>query len=422
MRGLASEVAASRALAATVACVITVGLAGVARADCHRIVGAKVHLPGGASAVTDVVLDGERVAAVGAGAGARPGCAEIAGQGMELTAGLIDPWSHLGLVGVELEGSTVDLEQTTPFQDGDHLVRAAVRGSLGYDARSIPIAVARLGGVTSTFVAPSGGLVAGQGFWVDLGEPTRAAAIRKDPAGMVASWHVGASRGAAASVLDLALREAALWETARPQIEKLARRDLEVSALDLEALGPVVRGEVPLVVQIDRAADIEALLELTAKTRVRLVLVGGAEAWMVAPALSARGVPVVVDPLGNLPSGFDALGARADNAALLANAGVPVLMSAFNPHHMRKLRQVAGNAVRAGLPWDKALSAITEEPAKAFGMTGYGRIEAGAVGDVVLWSGDPLEVSSRVVRVFVHGVDVPLRSRQTELLERYRHL
>ncbi|MFO0745597.1 MAG: amidohydrolase family protein [Myxococcota bacterium] len=395
---------------------------GAAGAACFRIVGANVHLPGGKAEVTDVVIDGERIASVGAGAVAPAGCSSVDGKGMQLTAGLVDAWSQLGLMGIELEGSTVDLDQQTPYQDSGHLVRAAVRGSLAYDERSIPIGVARLGGVTSVFVAPEGGVVSGQGFWVDLAGETRAASIRKDPAGMVAAWSLRPSRASAAFVLDLALREAVLWEKARPEWEKNRRHDFTTAALDLEALGPVVRGEVPLVIQVDRAADIEALLASTAGTKVKLVIVGGAEAWVVAAALAERAVPVVVDPLLNAPYAFDQLRARADNAALLRAAGVPVLMSTFNTHQTRKLRQVAGNAVRAGMPWEAALEAVTEAPAKAFGMTGYGRIEPGAMADVVLWSGDPFELATRVTRLWIHGADVPLRSRQTELFERYRRL
>lgn len=405
---------------------IVVGAAGAARAECWRIVGARVHLPGGKAEVGDVVIDGGRIVAVGgagAGAGKVPtGCGEVAGAGLELTAGLIDAWSQLGVQGIELEGTTVDVDQTTPYQDASHLVRAAVRASLGFDPRSIPIAVARMGGVTSAFVVPEGGVVAGQGFVIALAGDSRAAMIRKDAGGMVARWSVRPSRAAAATVLDLALREALVFEKARPEWEKNRRHDFTTRELDLEALVPVVRGELPLVVEVDRAGDIEALLALTANTKVRLVIVGGAEAWMVAPALAARAVPVVVDPLLNAPYAMDQLAARADNAKLLQAAGVPVLMSTFNTHQTRKLRQVAGNAVRAGLPWEAALAAITEAPAKAFGLTGLGRIEVGAIADVVLWSGDPLELSTRPVRLWINGADVPLRSRQTELLERYRHL
>ncbi len=177
---------------------------------------------------------------------------------------------------------------------------------------------------------------------------------------------------------------------------------------------------MPLLASVDRASDIEALLTLTAGTKVRLVLVGGAEAWLVKEALATRAVAVIVDPFVYGPGSFDQLRARADNAALLAAAGVKVLMSTFNTHQVRRLRQVAGNAVREGLPWQSALLAVTEWAADAFGMSGHGRIAAGAVGNVVLWSGDPFELSTGVVKMWIDGREIAIRSRQTELFERWR--
>jgi len=299
-------------------------------------------------------------------------------------------------------------------------VRAAVRSSLAYDHRSMPIAVARMGGVTSALVAPDGGVISGQAFWVELAGLGRDVVIVKDPVAMAARWSVRPSRAASASVLELALREAIAWPKVRGAWERGQRHEPATEALDLDALQPVVRGDIPLVVFIDRAADIEALLALTADTSIRLVVVGGAEAWMVASALAKRAVPVVVDPLLDAPYSFDQLGARADNAALLNAAGVKVLMSVFNTYQVRKLRQVAGNAVRAGMPWDAALLAVTENAADAFGLKSHGRIAVGAVADVVLWSGDPFELSTRVVKLWIGGRDVPLVSRQSELLKRYR--
>ena len=143
---------------------------------------------------------------------------------------------------------------------------------------------------------------------------------------------------------------------------------------------------------------------------------------MVAKALAARKVPVIVDPLLYGPGGFDQLRARPDNAALLAAAGVPVLMSVMNTHQTRKLRQVAGNAVREGLRWEDALLAVTERPAAAFGLAEYGRLEAKAVANVVVWSGDPFELSTQAERVYIRGVEVPKTSRQTELRDRWRRI
>lgn len=393
------------------------GAATPADAACVHVVGAKVWLPGGKAADVEVVLDGELIRDVGVGLTAVD-CERVDARGKVLTAGFVDAWSALGLMGIELEPSTVDVELKTPWQDDEGLVRAAARASLAFDPRSEPIRVARAGGVTSALAVPRGGVIAGQAFWIDLAGD-RAGAIRRDPAAMVAALRPHAT---ATNVLDVALAEAAMWGRVRAERERMRHPGLRTPAVDLDALQPVVAGTLPLAVAVDRAADIEGLLALTAGTKVRPIVVGGAEAWLVRDALAARGVPVVLDPLLNAPYGFDQLAAREDNAALLHAAGVPIMLSAFNPHQARKLRQLAGNAVRAGLPWEAALVAISETPARVLGLERHGRIAKGAIANVVLWSGDPFELDTRLERLWIHGVDIAPASRQSELLRRYRSL
>ena len=172
---------------------------------------------------------------------------------------------------------------------------------------------------------------------------------------------------------------------------------------------------------VNRAADILAALGVAKEMGLRAVIAGGAEAWKVKDALAAGKTPVIVMPLDADPGSFDTLAAREDNAAILHAAGVPLAISTGETHHARKLRQVAGNAVRGGLPHAAAITALTRGPAEALGMGArYGTLAKGLAANVVVWSGDPLEVSSRPVHVFVRGQAASLRTRQTELLERYR--
>lgn len=401
---------------------IACGLGGAARAaPCTIIYGAKVWLPGGVPGDVDVTLAGGRVSAVGPSGDAS--CVRVDGTGKVLTAGLVDAMTGLGLVEVELEPSTVDTDLSNGNQDEGHAVRAAVRAALAFNARSLAIPVARSGGVTSALVWPQGGIIAGGALWADLAPVPDAGGRRgvlRDPVAMIASLGATESRAASLHVIDVALREAALFAKDQAAWLRGQRADFVNKALDLEALGPVVRGEVPLVVAADRAADLEALLGLLAGTKVRLVVSGAAEGWLVKTALAERKVPVIVDALMFGPNDFDSLHARADNAALMDAAGVPVCLSVFNTHQVRKLRQVAGNAVREGMRWESALLAVTERPADAFGMADHGRIAVGAVGNVVLWSGDPFELATRVDKVWVDGVEVALRSRQDALFERWR--
>jgi len=177
-----------------------------------------------------------------------------------------------------------------------------------------------------------------------------------------------------------------------------------------------------LIAIANRRSDIETALRLGREFKLRLILGGAQEAWEIAPAIAAAGVPVIVEPLDNIPS-YDGLGVRYENAALLVKAGVKIVLMETDTHNSRNLKQQAGNAVSYGLPWDQALRAITLSPAEVFGVSDrYGSLDAGKVANVVVWSGDPFEFTTAVEHVFIRGKEVPLKSRQTELLERYKRL
>ncbi len=172
-----------------------------------------------------------------------------------------------------------------------------------------------------------------------------------------------------------------------------------------------------VVFNVERAADIRQLLEFARRTGIRPVVAGGSEAWVVAADLAREDVPVILDPLVDLPDSFDQLGSRLDNAARLHSAGVRI---AFSGGDARNIRQAAGNAVAHGLPWDVALASITRTPAEIFGLgTTRGRIAVGQIADLALWDGDPLEVTTIAERVWISGRPVTMRSRQTVLRDRY---
>ena len=176
-----------------------------------------------------------------------------------------------------------------------------------------------------------------------------------------------------------------------------------------------------VVFNVARAAEIRRAIAFAKRNGMKPVIAGGSEAWVVADELAREKVPVLLDALENLPYTFDGIGARLDNAALLHRAGVRIAFTQFNEsHNSRKVRQLAGNAVAHGLPKVAALAALTVGPAEIFGLAGErGRIARGQVADLVLWSGDPLEVTSAADQVWIAGKPVDMRSRQTELRDRY---
>jgi imidazolonepropionase-like amidohydrolase len=167
--------------------------------------------------------------------------------------------------------------------------------------------------------------------------------------------------------------------------------------------------------------DIQNALRLKAEFKLRLVLQGATEGWVIGKDIAAAGVPVLVQPMTDIPS-FDGLRARLDNATLLRDAGVQVIIAQGDAGGDRSLRWVAGNAVRNGLTWDEALQSITATPAQVFGLVDRGTLEPGKLANVVVWSGDPLDFAGAAERVFIRGKEVSLRTRETELFERYRTL
>jgi imidazolonepropionase-like amidohydrolase len=185
-----------------------------------------------------------------------------------------------------------------------------------------------------------------------------------------------------------------------------SRRDYARGRLDLEALQPVLKGQVPLAIQANRASDLLSAIRLADEFKVRLVLIGAAEGWMVARQLADAKVPVVVKPLTDIPS-FDSLGATLENAARLSRAGVTVALASFDTQNSRLLRQEAGNAIANGMDRDAALQAVTLTPARLWGVADrVGSLEVGKDADLVIWSGDPFELTAGAERVFIKGVEV----------------
>ncbi len=232
----------------------------------------------------------------------------------------------------------------------------------------------------------------------------------------------GGSRAGVLQRLRQLFQDAREYERRTQDYRRNQIQPLAAPAPELAALGPVLRGELPVFIIANRQSDIESALRLANEDGLRAAIVGGREAWRVASRLAQAGVPVLLDPLDDIPS-FDALGARLDNAARLREAGVEVVLIETDEFNYRNLRFAAGNAVRNGLAWDDALRAVTLAPARALGVADrYGSLEPGKAADVVVWSGDPLELSTRPEQIFLGGVAISPVTRQTELRERYRTL
>lgn len=397
-------------------------LAPPVAAQTVAITGATVHPVSSAPIenATVLVRDG-RIVAVGSDVEIPAGAERVDASGTVVTPGLIDTGSTLGLTEVGAVGDTRDYAL-----GAEDAIRAAFDVMDGINPNSSLIPVNRLLGVTTALTSPAGGLIAGRAAMIDLAGASVGEMVVRPRAAMMAYFDAddgGGARGGVSLRLREVLDDARFWRDNRAAFDRGAARSLAASRLDLEALQPVLAGDMPFVVTVDRASDIEAVLRIAADYDLDLVIRSGAEAWMVADELAAADVPVILRPLTNAPSSFARLGARFDNAALLRAAGVSVMLTSFETHRAGDLAWQAGNAVRAGLDWADALRSVTLTPATVFGVGGeYGSLEAGKVANLVVWSGDPFELSSRPIHVMIRGELVPDTSRQRELFERYREL
>jgi imidazolonepropionase-like amidohydrolase len=402
--------------------------AGAAAQGTIAIEGGTVHTMAGAPLQNATVLirDG-RIVAVGTNVTVPAGAVRIDARGRHVTPGFIESGTQIGLVEVGAVAGSVDSElvQTPTLRDQ---IRAGFNIADAINPQSMIIPVTRIEGVTTAVSRPSGGLISGQGVVLDLDGSTVDAMLIRSPVGMWArlgeggAGVVGGTRAASSMRLREVLEDARAFAANRADFDRGAAREYAASRLDLQALQPVLRREIPLVVEAHRASDISGAIRIARDYNIRLVLTGATEAWMVAADIAQADVPVVVRVLENLPNSFERLGARYENAALLQQAGVRVILTSGDTHNARNIRQEAGNAVAYGLPHEEALRSLTAYPAQLWGLTDYGTLEAGKVANVVVWGGDPLEILTPVHHVFIRGREIPRVSRQTELRDRYMDL
>lgn len=403
-------------------------LAANSPAATTAIVGGKVVTVGPQGTIengTVLIVDG-RIAAVGDDVQVPAGADTIDASGKVVTPGLFSPLSQLGLVEVGFSAGPLD-----GAQRGDHFT-AGFDVADAYNPRSTLVAINRIEGVTRAVSAPSpaypdesgaGHVIAGLAAIVNLGD---ANAVEQRSVAVVVSLgesgsqFAGGTRAAAWLTVRNALDEALDYREHKDDFERGMRRPYVHSVADLEALQGVVNGNTPIIARLNRASDIEVLIDFVNEYSVKAIITGGAEAWMLADELAAAGIPVIVDPTANLPGSFDRLNARIDSATLLANAGVVVAIGDGDTHNARNLTQAAGNAVAHGLDWDAALKAITLTPAEIYGVaSNSGSLEVGKAADVVIWPGDPLELTNYPDQVFIRGEKIPMVSRQTLLRDRY---
>lgn len=409
-----------------VAALVFLASAHVAGAQTIAIVGGRVHPVSGPVIENGTVLiRGGRIVSVGANVAVPPDATRIDATGKWVTPGIVNVATTLGVVEIGAVQETVD----TPARGRGDAITASHKVWEGFNPNSPLIQVTRNDGITTVGVVPGGGLVGGQAGLVNLSDGNLSDMLLQAPIAMTADIgskgdQIGGTRAEVLQRLRDLLADTREYIRRRADYERNATREMAARRGDLEAMIPVVQGRLPLVIDANRASEIEQALNLANEFSLRIVISGGAEAWMVAQKLAAARVPVIVGALNNIPLSFATLGARQENASLLQRAGARVLINGGSDgFNARNVRFEAGVAVAFGLPWEEALRAVTLGPAEAFGVADrIGSLQAGREANVVVWSGDPFEPMTRAERVLVRGVEVQRPSRQDELMQRYKAL
>ena len=397
-------------------------------AETIAITGGRVVVGDGSAPIeggTVVIRDGKIIAA-GANVAVPAGARKIDATGNWVTPGVFAGFTRLGLSEVDAVNGTNDKS------GGKSGFSAAIDVAPAIDPFRSSFAINRAAGVTRAVVAPESAdnIFAGQGAIADLGVDsnpvTKVRAFQFAEFGEEGAESAGGSRAGTHLHFRAMLREAQDYAAGRGTFD-----DDLLKAEDAKALLSVLKGETRLLIHVEGANDMLRLMELKREfPAIKMVFVGVSEGWRVARELAQAGIPVIASALNDLPATFEMLGATQSNIGRMKDAGVQVAIGMINDrdsHQLRYTTQYAGNIVSlqyvpgaTGLTWDEAFAAISSVPAEIMGVGDrLGSLKAGRAADVVVWDGDPLELSSAAIAVIIDGVEQPLANRQNRLRDRY---
>ncbi len=421
---------------------LTVGISiAVPPSSSYAITNAKIYTLAGAPQenATILIRDG-KIAAIGGNIQIPAGVPVIDAKGLEVYPGLFDPITQMGLSEISAVASTVDSSETGLYNP-DVVAATAV------NPESAHIPVTRADGITDVIAVPASGgmdfsgslgIIGGQASALHLAGWTSEELVTRRSVAMVINWPRMETRTFDFATLSVKQKpfsevkteyekrvsELNEWfDRARHYAQALKKgshnnfeRDLK-----LEAMTPVIRGQLPVLVFANRSRDIKNAIEFCDRQKLRMILAGGTEAYKVKDLLRTKNIPVILRPTLRLPDEEDDPYDRAmTEPAELAAAGIKIAFASFDNSFARRLGQFAGAAVAYGLPHDDALKAITLAPAQIFGLDKeLGTLEVGKIANIIVTSGDPLEVTTQVRYVFINGQLTSLENRHLQLYEHY---
>ena len=375
-----------------------------------------------APGLSDILLQDGQIVAVAPAPGLRNSARSAGAQHIHLqdkivTSGIITPRSNLGIIEIaSIEASRDD--STTRYQAGFSPLA-------GFNPDSTRIPHARASGLTLAQLLPRmtpHSVFAGLGSIVALDAEGKSLVQKENLLLARFGGEEDDSRGSTLDFFKDAFAEAKAWAVA-PQAWAGSGRVSEfgLKVRDLSALEAVRLGQKLFMVEVHKKSDILALLELVKDTSIRLVLSGASEAHLVTAQLVAAEVPVILDATDNVADNLDELTASLDAPRILHEAGVTFAFGrpAFDSALTQRNRQSAGVAVAYGLPQAAALAALTSNVADILGIEKAGKIAPGQRGDLVVWSADPLQVTTVAEMVFINGRPQPITTRSDRLRRRY---
>jgi len=379
-----------------------------------------------------LIRDG-KIAEVGARVAAPANAKVIDATGLSVYPGMIDCGTSLGLTEIN---SIQETRDTTELGDFNPHMRAIV----AVQPHSELIPVSRANGITTAITRPSGRLVSGQAALINLDGWTWQEMTVKAPAAMAMEYPRaprgrGAGFGQAEGGANIQqLRERQL-NALRQKLEdaqayakakdaRAADKSLPARTMDfvLEALVPVVKGELPVLMVANSEREIKGAIEIADKYKLKMVISGGEDAWKVAATLKEKNIPVIIGPVTDLPNNEDDdYDINYSHAAKLHRAGVRFAFQTADAAYVRNLPYQAGTSAAFGLPKDEALKAVTIYPAQIFGVDKLlGSIEVGKMANLIVTDGDPLEFKTSVKHMLINGKPVDLSSRHTKLYDKFK--
>jgi len=388
---------------------------------------------------TLVIRDG-KIAAVGPSVEVPAGAQVIDAKGLQVYPGLFDSITQMGLSEIGAVNATVDTTETGNYNP-DVVAATAISPS------SEHIPVTRASGITEVLAVPASGgfdsgggrgTLGGQASAIHLAGWTIDEMLIKKSAAMVLNFPEIQTQTFDFSTFsrkekpftdakqeyDKQINELTDWmDRARHYAQAMEKGSVSKYDRDLklEALAPVVRGELPVLVFADHARDIRNAVEFCDKQKLKMVLAGGEEAFKVKDLLRSKDVPVILRPVLSLPEEEDdPYDRELSQPAELAAAGVKIAIASFDNSFARRLGQNAANAVAYGLPYDQALRAVTINPAQVFGLgSQIGTLELGKIANVIITNGDPLELKTDVKYLFIKGQLTSTENKHHRLYEKY---